>query len=80
MSFADKLKARYAETMEVLANPKFAPDHIAELRLKICEDCPNLNKQLYQCKECGCFMKIKVKLAVAHCPLPEPKWGKYENK
>lgn len=80
MSFADKLKARYAETVDILSNPKFAPDHIAEARLKICENCPELNKAIYQCKECGCFMKLKVKLTAAHCPLSEPKWGKYEGK
>lgn len=44
----------------------------ANARLEICEACPSLLKLTHQCKECGCFMKLKVKLAEATCPLG--KW------
>jgi hypothetical protein len=44
----------------------------AKARMDICEVCPRLLKATHQCKECGCFMKIKVKLANATCPLS--KW------
>jgi hypothetical protein len=44
----------------------------AEKRLEICEKCPSLLRATHQCKECGCFMKLKVKLANATCPLS--KW------
>lgn len=41
-------------------------------RYSICESCDRLTKTTKQCKECGCFMKLKVKLAEATCPLG--KW------
>jgi hypothetical protein len=44
----------------------------AEKRLAVCNDCPSLLRATYQCKECGCFMKLKVKLEAATCPLG--KW------
>lgn len=47
-------------------------DDEAYRRLDICEVCPSLLKLTHQCKECGCFMKLKVKLQKAECPLG--KW------
>jgi hypothetical protein len=57
-----------------LANPntEYAKEDIAQTRWSICEQCPRLLKATSQCKECGCFMKIKVKLQEAVCPLA--KW------
>lgn len=43
-----------------------------EFRYSICQSCDRLTKTTKQCRECGCFMKIKVKLADAFCPLG--KW------
>jgi hypothetical protein len=37
-----------------------------------CLACPSLIKTTKQCKECGCFMAMKVKLKNATCPLG--KW------
>ena len=55
-------------------NPKVehATEEIQTSRWSICEQCPRLLKATSQCKECGCFMKIKVKLKEAVCPLD--KW------
>ena len=53
-------------------NKEHSSDEEANLRLAICEVCPSLLKMTHQCKECGCFMKIKVKLKEAECPLG--KW------
>jgi hypothetical protein len=54
-------------------NPKnHTTDEEAASRLGICEKCPSLLGLTHQCKECGCFMKIKVKLKKAECPLG--KW------
>jgi len=44
----------------------------ATQRLKICQACPRFFKPTSQCKECGCFMKIKVHLKSAECPIG--KW------
>jgi hypothetical protein len=53
-------------------NIEYASEDISSNRYAICEACPSLLKLTHQCKECGCFMKIKVKLANAKCPLG--KW------
>jgi hypothetical protein len=44
----------------------------AARRFEICKACPRLLKATNQCKECGCFMNAKTKLAKASCPLH--KW------
>lgn len=46
-----------------------ATDEEAENRFNICSKCPELIKATAQCKQCGCFMKAKVKLKEATCPL-----------
>lgn len=51
---------------------QYVSDDSAAERLAICEECPRLTPVTYQCKECGCFMKIKTKLEQATCPLG--KW------
>jgi len=43
-----------------------------EERLNICRECPRLFKPTMQCKECGCFMRIKTRLKSASCPIG--KW------
>ena len=50
-------------------NTEYASDEQAADRLSICEKCPELIKATSQCKQCGCFMKAKVKLKNASCPL-----------
>lgn len=40
-------------------------------RLLWCKGCPSFKKGV--CLECGCMMKLKSKLARAHCPLGH--WG-----
>ena len=57
-----------------IVNPKTAKidENESEKRLAICESCPSLIKLTHQCKECGCFMKLKTKLKEATCPLG--KW------
>ena len=48
-------------------------DEIAEQRFDVCKACPELIRITKQCKKCGCFMNLKVKLAAAACPI-----GKWE--
>ena len=40
-------------------------------RWEVCQGCPELTPS-NRCKQCGCFMKLKVKLKQATCPLN--KW------
>jgi hypothetical protein len=51
------------------SNAPKATEEEAEHRLSICATCPELIKATSQCKQCGCFMKMKVKLKEATCPL-----------
>jgi hypothetical protein len=48
-------------------------DDVAFNRYEICKACPQLIKLTKQCKKCGCFMNLKVKLAPAECP--RGKWA-----
>lgn len=53
-------------------NVEHASEDEASRRYGFCEECPSLIKLTHQCKECGCFMKLKTKLKHATCPLG--KW------
>ena len=44
----------------------------AQKRYDICKQCDKLTQPLSLCSECKCFMKAKVRLKVAECPLK--KW------
>ena len=48
-------------------------EEVLKMRWDICSGCEFLNNN--KCEKCGCFMKVKHKLAMASCP--ERKWGKY---
>lgn len=54
------------------SDTEFADPELQDHRYAICTACDRLTKTTKQCKECGCFMKLKVKLAEAVCPLG--KW------
>lgn len=47
-------------------------EEVEKARYEICEQCPELLEITKQCKQCGCFMKAKTKIANATCPLN--KW------
>ena len=41
-------------------------------RMEKCVECPHLNKLIYKCRKCGCFMPAKVLLPHKKCPVN--KW------
>ena len=51
----------------------FKKSQFSEYRLDICKKCPYLRDNT-TCKICGCFMKRKVNIPQASCPLK--KWKK----
>jgi len=53
------------------------PGSFAERRYEICKGCDKFRPQVRQCKECGCVMPVKVRIADATCPFD--KWGKESN-
>lgn len=75
MSFLKNLKnAKNAVAKQFEKALELAPEEIAHERMAICKECPSLGK-LNRCKECGCFMDAKTKLAITECPLG--KWSKF---
>ena len=48
---------------------------IIDKRWAECESCEFLTKATNNCKKCGCFMKLKHRVATARCPI-----GKWERE
>lgn len=57
---------------DLLNRNNYTGDDVADARMAICYECPSLIQITNQCRECGCFMKLKTKLAAAVCPIG--KW------
>ena len=55
-------------------NKFFVPQNIYEDRIAICKGCIYYFKPTGTCKDCGCFMKIKARLAPMECS--QKKWEK----
>jgi hypothetical protein len=54
-------------------NDLSVPAHVADRRFDVCRKCDKFDPTLERCRECGCFMRVKTKLAGMKCPLN--KWG-----
>ena len=50
---------------------------VLDERWNLCQGCEFLTEG-NRCQKCGCFMKVKHKLAFAKCPIG--KWDKYTEK
>ena len=55
-------------------NKFFVPNDVYEDRIAICKECIYYFKPTGTCKDCGCFMKIKARLAPMSCS--QKKWLK----
>ena len=55
-------------------NKFFVPDEDYQDRITICKSCVYYFKPTGTCKDCGCFMKIKARLAPMECS--QKKWQK----
>ncbi len=55
-------------------NRFFVPDNVYKDRITICKSCVYYFKPTGTCKDCGCFMKIKARLAPMECG--QKKWQK----
>ena len=55
-------------------NKFFVPNEVYEDRLAICKDCIYYFKPTGTCRDCGCFMKLKARLAPMECG--QRKWQK----
>jgi len=74
MSAWDEYKKKIGKTtpFDLLQPDKYGDEQTAKTRYEICLQCPKLIQVTKQCKECGCFMQLKVKLREATCPIG--KW------
>lgn len=52
----------------------YVKKEIAQNRYDICKSCEHFNLETKNCNLCGCFMKVKVKIPEAFCPVN--KWFK----
>ena len=50
-------------------------EEVLKMRWDICSGCEFLKDD--KCEKCGCFMKVKHKLAMASCPIG--KWDRYAS-
>lgn len=57
----------YIQNGEILSG-----DEKIDFRINVCYNCKCLDKETSRCSLCGCFMKVKVKLDAAKCPIG--KW------
>ena len=55
-------------------NKFFVPNEVYEDRITICKSCVYYFKPTGTCTDCGCFMKIKARLAPMGCS--QKKWQK----
>jgi|TARA_R110002020_G_scaffold101523_9_gene239085 hypothetical protein len=55
-------------------NKFFVPNEIYKDRITICKSCVYYFKPTGTCKDCGCFMKVKARLAPMSCS--QKKWQK----
>jgi len=53
-------------------NKPRSPEDLAQYRLEICKQCKFFREHTQTCRKCGCFMKLKIKLEKAKCPIG--KW------
>ena len=59
---------------EKVKNNMLYDEDVLKMRWDACSSCEFLMDN-NRCKKCGCFMKVKHKLAMASCPIG--KWGKH---
>lgn len=57
--------------------PLMANPATASARLEICEACTFFNKEEGRCKQCGCYMRAKVHLESAACPMSY--WNQFQS-
>lgn len=69
-----KSKQKKKSSLSKITDNIFVSDEEREKRMKICEGCDYFDPILTRCTECGCFLEIKTRLKMFHCPLKPPKW------
>ena len=70
-SILNQIKSASTAAMQFITGGTVSQEE-QERRLKICQACEHFTGS--RCDICNCYMKWKVAIEKAHCPLSEPKW------
>jgi hypothetical protein len=54
----------------------YASTQVATDRYQTCLGCEHFMRKQSRCSLCGCFMRAKVKIALAECPAKPSRWEK----
>lgn len=65
------------ERLEQMIAEEKADDAVYEKRLKICGECPFLNRGT--CVKCGCYAELRCAKRRLSCPDVPPRWEKEEE-
>ncbi len=58
----------------VHGEPIVASEEEQARRLAICHACDSYEPVGDRCRDCGCYLAWKTRIASQHCPLTPPKW------
>jgi hypothetical protein len=67
----EQYKEKNGSTLLDALNPNTKPasKEIADQRYSVCKLCSRFISATTQCKECSCFMPLKVKIEKSKCPI-----------
>jgi len=73
-SLADQIRSLYKTTKQIQqsSQPLIAKKPLWEQRRNVCDSCPFYQISTDRCTQCGCIMRVKVRLNAASCPIH--KW------
>lgn len=64
--------ANLAKDVITSDQPILASEELQKERMYHCQRCEHFSKTSKRCKQCGCFLKHKVKIQQSKCPID--KW------
>ena len=73
-SFAASIKDT---AKRILEDPTVAPRRVSLLRMEVCDQCEQYNKDSQTCGICHCFMPLKTTMANMRCPID--KWTEWRR-
>lgn len=72
-SLIEQGKNLISSVQSIVSGDEFlANEVIQQDRMDVCRMCDRYSERRKRCKECGCFLEVKVKFASSECPLN--KW------
>ena len=72
MSWGKIASNMYKSAKDAASNPGWLEEKQFNERLDVCKSCDLYNFHTKRCRECGCFMMVKARIAGSKCPIG--KW------